>query len=70
MNKCDTCETKENLFEMTDMAYWSVLCGQCIKDGEESHWLIKTHIPETFPVGSEGHSKPKTEVGWRFADEE
>ena len=67
---CDVCETNEKLFELTDMAYWSVLCGQCIKDGEESHWLIKTHIPETFPVGSKGHSKRKTEVGWRFADEE
>jgi len=69
MSECDNCGTKECLFEMTDMAYWSVLCGQCIKDGEESHWLIKTHIPETFPVGSKGHSKRKTEVGWRFADE-
>lgn len=67
--ECDTCGTEENLFEMTDMAYWSVLCGQCIKE-QQSHWVIKTHIPETFPVGSKGHSKRKTEVGWRFADEE
>lgn len=67
---CDVCETNEKLFELTDMAYWSVLCGQCIKDGEESHWLIKTHIPETFPAGSKGRTTPKTEVGYRFSDAE
>ena len=68
--KCDVCETNEKLFELTDTAYWSVLCGQCIKDGEESHWLIKTHIPETFPAGSKGRTTPKTEVGYRFSDAE
>jgi len=60
MTECNTCETKEKLFEMTDMAYWTVLCGSCISDGEESHWLIKTHIPETFPIGSKGHTTPRT----------
>jgi len=59
MKICDTCETKEKLFEMTDMAYWTVLCGSCISDVGQ-HWLIKTHIPETFPKGSKGHSTPRT----------
>jgi len=61
---CDVCETNKLLFEMTDMAANEVLCQSCIQDGHDSHWTIKTHIPETFPVDSEAYKTPKTEVGY------
>ena len=63
-NSCDVCETNKLLFEMTDMAANEVLCQSCIQDGHDSHWTIKTHIPETFPVDSEAYKTPKTEVGY------
>jgi len=63
-NSCDVCETNKLLFEMTDMAANDVLCQSCIQDGHDSHWTIKTHIPETFPVDSEAYKTPKTEVGY------
>ena len=68
-NSCDVCETNKLLFEMTDMAANEVLCQSCIQDGHDSHWTIKTHIPETFPVDSEAYKTPKTEVGYTVGAE-
>ena len=58
-HECDFCGDDKMLFEMNDKAANEILCKPCIKRGHDSHWNIKTHIPETFPADSLGRITPK-----------